>query len=159
MINQQTLDLAGEVLNTLKQQGKTVATAESCTGGLLFATLTHHAGSSQVMDRAFITYSNQSKIDHLNVNPNTLKKHGAVSAETVQEMLTGTLKNTPADIAIAISGIAGPGGTENKPQGLVYIGIQHRGADPRITKNNFGGDRESVREQAVIKALKIIQNK
>ena len=157
MINQSNMDLSHNTLHIFKSQGLTITTAESCTGGLIFASLTHHAGSSTVMDRGFITYSNQAKIDQLGVSHETLEKFGAVSEATVSEMLTGALNNSTADIAIAVSGIAGPGGSDNKPQGLVYIGVQRTGHSPKILQNHFDGDRQSVREQTVETALRMVQ--
>ena len=155
MIDETLINLSKNTLDIFKSQGLTITTAESCTGGLIFATLTHHAGSSMVMDRGFITYSNQAKIDQLNVSPETLEKFGAVSEATVSEMLTGALNNSTADVAIAVSGVAGPGGSDNKPQGLVYIGVQRTGHAPNILQNHFEGDRQQVREQTVETALRM----
>lgn len=157
MLSHDTLDLAHKTLHLLKSQGVMVATAESCTGGLIFSALTHHAGSSMVMDRGFVTYSNAAKRVQLNVSPNTLEKFGAVSEATVAEMLLGALHNSTADMAVAVSGVAGPGASNNKPQGLVYIGTQSRNNTPTILQNHFAGDRQQVREQTVTTALHMIQ--
>ena len=157
MLSHDTLDLAYKTLHLLKSQGLMVTTAESCTGGLIFSALTHHAGSSMVMDRGFVTYSNAAKEAQLNVTPSTLEKFGAVSEATVAEMLSGALHNSTADIAVAISGVAGPGKSDNKPQGLVYIGTQSRNNTPTILQNHFAGDRQQVREQSVATALHMIQ--
>ena len=151
------IDLSQNTLHIFKSQGLTITTAESCTGGLIFACLTHHGGSSLVMDRGFITYSNQAKIDQLGVSDETLAKFGAVSEATVSEMLTGALNNSTADIAIAVSGVAGPGASDSKPQGLVYIGVRRKGHAPNILQNHFEGDRQSVREQTVETALRMAQ--
>ena len=107
MLSPQTLTLAEKTLNLLKSQGLTMTTAESCTGGLIFSALTDFSGSSMVMDRGFITYSNASKMAQLDVTPETIAKFGAVSEATVSEMLLGALDNSTAHIAVAISGIAG----------------------------------------------------
>ena len=168
MISNSILQLAQNTLHIFKSQGLTITTAESCTGGLIFSCLTHHAGSSIVMDRGFITYSNQSKTDQLNVSDETLEKFGAVSEATVSEMLLGALKNSNADIAIAVSGVAGPGASKDtatsvqcqqkfKPQGLVYIGVQRVGQSPNILQNHFDGDRQQIREQTVETALRMAQ--
>ena len=157
MISNSILDLSQNTLHIFKSQGLTISTAESCTGGLIFACLTHHSGSSIVMDRGFITYSNQAKMDQLGVSDETLAKFGAVSEATVSEMLTGALNNSTADIAIAVSGVAGPGASDNKPQGLVYIGVQRVGHPPNILQNYFDGDRQRVREQTVETALRMAQ--
>ena len=157
MINPSILQLSQDTLHIFKSQGLTITTAESCTGGLIFATLTHHAGSSLVMDRGFITYSNASKMDQLGVSDETLEKFGAVSEATVSEMLTGALNNSTADVAIAVSGVAGPGASDNKPQGLVYIGVQRTGNAPNILQNHFDGDRQQIREQTVETALRLLQ--
>jgi len=140
----------------LKQKGERVCCAESCTGGMITAALTEIPGSSSVLSRGFVTYSNQSKIDMLGVKLKTLELHGAVSGQTVSEMASGaiTASNGEADYAIAVSGVAGPdGGNKEKPVGLVYICILKKGDVGEIKKYIFRGDRQSVRYQTVIKAL------
>ena len=140
----------------LKQKGERVCCAESCTGGMITAALTEIPGSSSVLSRGFVTYSNQSKIDMLGVKLKTLELHGAVSGQTVSEMASGaiTASNGEADYAIAVSGVAGPdGGNKEKPVGLVYICILKKGEVGEIKKYIFRGDRQSVRHQTVIKAL------
>ena len=146
------------LLDKLREQELVVATAESCTGGMIAATITDIAGSSDVFDRGFVTYSNQSKIEMLGVLHETLEKHGAVSEETCAEMLQGALKNSDANIAVATTGIAGPGGgSEEKPIGLVYIGISGRfGAN--VEKCFFKGNREEIRKAAVEHAFGMIKN-
>ena len=140
----------------LKQKGERVCCAESCTGGMITAALTEIPGSSSVLSRGFVTYSNQSKIDMLGVKLKTLELHGAVSGQTVSEMASGaiTASNGEADYAIAVSGVAGPdGGNKEKPVGLVYICILKKGEVGEIKKYMFRGDRQSVRYQTVMKAL------
>lgn len=134
-----------------------IVTAESCTGGWLAQSITDIAGSSVWFDRGFITYSNASKTDMLNVQSETIEKFGAVSAEVVRQMLQGALRNSQADYAIAITGVAGPtGGTAQKPVGSVYIAWQKRTQPAVITLEHFNGDRQEIRQQAVYKALSLI---
>lgn len=147
---------AKNLITILKQKGERVCCAESCTGGMITAALTEIPGSSSVLSRGFVTYSNQSKIDMLGVKLKTLELHGAVSGQTVSEMASGaiTASNGEADYAIAVSGVAGPdGGNKEKPVGLVYICILKKGDVGEIKKYIFKGDRQSVRYQTVMKAL------
>lgn len=149
------MNLAQDVFTALKDGKFFLSTAESCTGGMIAASLTNIAGSSQVFERGFVTYSNQAKIDLLGVSEQTLSQFGAVSPETAEEMVNGALKNSRADFAIAVTGIAGPsGGSSDKPVGLVYIGIGRK-HDNHITifKENFSGDRASIRQQACEKSF------
>jgi nicotinamide-nucleotide amidase len=149
--------LAEKVLNAAKSAGLKIATAESCTGGMIAAALTDIAGSSDVFDRGFITYSNAAKIKHLGVFPATLEKFGAVSAEVAKEMAQGCLAASDADIAVSVTGIAGPGGaTATKPVGLVFIALAQKNSETIVLKNHFAGDRASVRQQSVDKSLEII---
>lgn len=135
-----------------------IATAESCTGGMLSSALTSIDGSSKFFDRGFITYSNQAKEQILGVKSDTLKEFGAVSEETAGEMAQGCLKNSEATLAISITGIAGPtGGTTQKPVGSVCFGL----ASPTGINTysfRFNGSRQEVRQQATIKALELILN-
>lgn len=131
-----------------------LATAESCTGGLVAGAVTEIAGSSAWFDRGFVTYSNEAKIEMLDVSPLTLHAHGAVSEETVREMLAGALAHSVSHLAVAISGIAGPaGGTAEKPVGTVCFGWQRRGQPARCVTERLPGDRGAVREAAVRIAL------
>lgn len=144
------------LLDKLRAQKLKLATAESCTGGMIAAAITDIAGSSDVFDRGFVTYSNQAKIDMLGVNQKTLEQFGAVSEQTCREMVIGALKNSQANIAIATTGIAGPsGGSAEKPVGLVYIGV---GTSERIrvTKFHFTSTRADIRKQIVEKSLELI---
>lgn len=142
----------------LLQHRLVVATAESCTGGLLAAALTAISGSSQWFDRGYITYSNQAKQQELGVNPDTLDKYGAVSEQTAMEMARGVLgMSAAADIALSTTGIAGPSGaTPGKPVGMVCFGFARRvgeGVVAHALTVVFEGDRHQVRQQAVLFAL------
>ncbi len=138
----------------LRLKGWKLATAESCTGGMIAAAITDLAGSSAIFDRGFVTYSNEAKHDHLGVSMNTLNQFGAVSREVAGEMVMGLLEHSASDIAVSVTGIAGPtGGTDEKPVGLVYIGTAIKGGAPHVTKNIFEGDRAAIRTQAVETAL------
>lgn len=148
------MSLAERVSRALRERNWVMTSAESCTGGLISASITDLAGSSEVFDRGFITYSNQSKIDLLGVYSTILDAHGAVSEQTAKAMIEGALRQTPADIAVAVTGIAGPGGgTPEKPVGLVYIGIGKKGQPAQAFKHVFSGDRASIRQQSVDAAL------
>lgn len=147
--------LVRELLHACAQRGIMLATAESCTGGMIAAQLTDIAGSSTVFDRGFVTYSNEAKIDMLGVSADTLARHGAVSCETAREMATGALSRSRAGIAVSVTGIAGPGGgTEQKPVGTVWFGLAVRGAGAIATKRQFDDlGREYIRRQSVRAAL------
>lgn len=149
------MTLAQEVFKILQEQGLLLATAESCTGGMISARLTDIAGSSKVFERGFVTYSNQAKMDLLNVSEKTLAQFGAVSSKTAEEMVRGALTNSLADLAIAVTGIAGPsGGSLDKPVGLVYIGIgRKRDNKIKVFKEQFSGDRASIRQQVCEKSF------
>jgi nicotinamide-nucleotide amidase len=149
------VDKAVEELSILLFEKKmTLATAESCTGGMLAAAMTARGGSSAVFDRGFITYSNISKCEMLGVDTQTIEKFGAVSGECAAEMASGALKNSQADIAVSITGIAGPsGGSEQKPVGLVYIGIGTLSHHAFVEECLFHGTRDEIRKQAAEMAL------
>jgi nicotinamide-nucleotide amidase len=139
---------------TLLAKGWMLACAESCTGGGIAAALTDVAGSSQWFDRGFVTYSNLAKQEMLGVAQATLENHGAVSEQTVQEMAGGALSRSEAQVSVAVSGIAGPGGgSEEKPVGMVCMAWQVEGQEPVIRTEHFSGDRAAVREQTVLLAL------
>lgn len=146
------------IAHELTERKKTVTTAESCTGGLLAAELTRLPGSSAFFQRGFVTYSNQSKTQLLNVLPSTLRSYGAVSEETVREMALGALLATRNDYAIGISGVAGPdGGTDKSPVGTVWFGFATK---QRIwaKQYRFSGTRDEIRQQAVQYALAILEH-
>lgn len=141
----------GQILKAKKQK---IATAESCTGGWISECLTEVPGSSVWFDRGFVTYSNSAKIQMLGVNSETLESHGAVSAETAAEMVSGALNMSEADYAIAVTGIAGPdGGTPEKPVGTVYIAWQAKNQPVKVVKMLLTGNRRQIRQQTVIAAI------
>jgi nicotinamide-nucleotide amidase len=148
------LALAERTGAALVARGAVLATAESCTGGWIGAAVTMVAGSSRWYDGGFITYSNAVKQSVLGVSPETLLRHGAVSEATVLEMVDGTLRALRSDIAVAVSGVAGPtGGTLTKPVGMVCIGWCLRDGSREARTYRFAGDRDAVRRQTVIEAL------
>ncbi len=148
---------AAALLELARRRGVMIATAESCTGGLIAGRLTDVAGSSDVVDRGFVTYSNAAKIEMLGIRPATLEAHGAVSEEIAAEMATGALDRARAGIAVAVTGIAGPGGSEHKPEGRVCFGI----ATPSGTRTEtveFGPlGRAQVRAATVAHALELLR--
>ena len=146
--------LAADVGRWLRGQGWMLATAESCTGGWISTAITAIAGSSEWFDRGFVTYSNDAKREMLGVRPETLTAHGAVSEQTVREMSTGALAASRADVAIAVSGIAGPGGaTPGKPVGTVCFAWAFRHGEVFSETRFLDGDRHAVRLQTVEHAL------
>lgn len=151
--------LAAHVGGTLKSHGLMLVTAESCTGGGVAASITDVAGSSAWFERGFVTYSNQSKQQMLGVAEATLKQHGAVSEATVREMVAGALANSAAQVALAVSGIAGPGGgTVDKPVGTVWFawGVRHGVTLARV--HHLDGNRSEIRARAVHIALQGVQD-
>lgn len=139
------LNAARALLATCRARGWKLATAESCTGGLIGGVLTEIPGASDVYDRGFITYSNQAKIDLLGVHPGILQSHGAVSEPVALQMATGAVARAGVDLAIGVTGIAGPGGAGNKPAGLVHLAVAERGHRIIHRKCLFSGDRSAVR--------------
>ena len=159
MIDAATHDAAVRLLDTCRTRGLTVATAESCTGGLVAAALTEIAGSSDVVDRGFVTYSNAAKMAMLGVLPETLEANGAVSRQTAEAMAQGAIENSNADLAAAVTGIAGPGGgSAEKPVGLVHFAAAAQ--DGRLThrEERFGDlGRAEIRRRSVLVALAMLQ--
>lgn len=146
--------LAREAGAALARAGWRLATAESCTGGWVAQCVTAVAGSSGWFERGFVVYSNEAKSELLGVDPGLIAEHGAVSAAVVRAMTAGALRHSRADVAVAVSGIAGPGGgTPEKPVGTVWLAWQCRDGDSRALCFSFEGDRQAVRRQAVIAAL------
>jgi len=145
------------VFNLLKENGLVMATAESCTGGLLAGKITSISGASEIFEQGYITYANKAKIDNLGVLEETINKYGAVSRETALEMVNGLKKKTKASVCVSITGIAGPdGGTPEKPVGLVYIGLSI--SDKVVCKSfELMGDRERIRNDACMRALDMIR--
>lgn len=148
------LALAGEVAEAVQAAKLMLVTAESCTGGWIAKALTDLAGSSAWFDAGVVTYSYEAKEALLGVNPRTLEQTGAVSEETVLEMVSGALARFGAGVAVAVTGIAGPsGGTPDKPVGTVWIGWKRRGGYAHARQFRFDGDREAIRRQTVAAAL------
>ena len=155
MFDDELLNLAAALGKALKAGNRTLTVAESCTGGLLAALMTEIAGSSEWFDCGIVSYSNQSKITLLGVKAETLDEFGAVSEETAAEMARGVWKRNSGNIAISITGIAGPGGgTATKPVGTVCFGLAGDGVTPATSTEHFSGGRSQVRLQAVAEALK-----
>ncbi len=151
------LAVAADVLDRLRRRGMMAATAESCTGGLIAAALTAVAGSSDVLDRGFVTYSNAAKAEMLGVDPALILAHGAVSAPVAAAMAEGALHRSQAAVAVAVTGVAGPGGgTPGKPVGTVWFGLAVRGEAVLTEVQVFPGDRSGVREATVQRALALL---
>jgi nicotinamide-nucleotide amidase len=146
--------LAESLGRKLKAHGELLVTAESCTGGGVAQAVTAIAGSSEWFERGFVTYSNEAKAELLGVRASTLERHGAVSEETAREMALGALAKSRGTLALAITGIAGPGGgSPDKPVGTVCFAWARRGGAARSETRRFAGDREAVRRQSVERAL------
>jgi nicotinamide-nucleotide amidase len=138
------------LLASLRARGWRVATAESCTGGLIAACLTSVAGSSDVVERGFVTYSNAAKTELLGVPASLIARHGAVSEAVAAAMASGAIAQSRADVVVSVSGVAGPGGgTPEKPVGLVWFGCAVRGVGVRTVSRNYPGDRAAVRAASV----------
>lgn len=150
---------AQHLLEMCQTKGLRIATAESCTGGMIAAALTDIAGSSAVVDRGFVTYSNAAKADMLLVPPDLIAAKGAVSADVAQAMAEGALAASPADLAISVTGIAGPGGgSASKPVGLVHFCAVSRAGRIIPDRAVFPGDRAAVRHASVLRALALLQD-
>ena len=150
------MTIAAQVLETARQQGLMIATAESCTGGMVAAALTEIAGASAVVERGFVTYTNAAKREMLGVQAATLDNHGAVSAAVAREMAQGALKYSDADIAVSITGIAGPGGSEFKPEGRVCFGLATQSGVHTETIDFGALGRGAVRSSACDHALHLL---
>ena len=151
--------VAKAVLDGCRVRGLKIATAESCTGGLVAGALTDIAGSSDVFDRGFVTYSNESKQQMLGVASETLRDYGAVSRQTAQEMARGAIAHSNAHVAVAITGIAGPGGgSKDKPVGLVHFAAAARSGALTHQEMRYGDiGRSQVREKSVLQALMMLK--
>jgi nicotinamide-nucleotide amidase len=151
------LALAQSVLEACRARGWHVATAESCTGGLVAAALTAIAGASDVVERGFVAYSNEAKSELLGVPPATIAAYGSISAETAAAMARGAIGRAAVDLAVSVTGIAGPGGgSATKPVGLVFLGLARRDGQSRTERHVFPGDRAAVRNAALLRALRLI---
>jgi nicotinamide-nucleotide amidase len=158
MITRGLLDEAASLLDACRAIGVRVAIAESCTGGLTAAALTAIAGSSDVVERGFVTYSNAAKTEMLGVPAELIASVGAVSEPVAQRMAEGALRHSPADIAVSVTGVAGPdGGSAGKPVGLVCFGLARRGGAVASEHQIFPGDRTAIRVAAVARAFALIR--
>ena len=152
-----TLRLAESLIAVYRRTGLRIATAESCTGGLLAGAITSIPGASEVFERGFVAYSNDSKQEQLRVPVHLLTAHGAVSAPVAQAMAEGALAVSRADCAVSITGVAGPGNSSSKPEGLVFIGAVRRGSWVTTQKFSFGAQgRHVVRAESVHRALETL---
>ncbi|MGQ0457627.1 MAG: CinA family protein [Hyphomicrobium sp.] len=160
MFSADELGAASGLVGDLRRKGLTLVAAESCTGGMITTLLTEIAGASDVLDRGFVTYSNAAKIETLAVAQALIDRHGAVSAVVAVAMAEGALARSHADIAVAVTGIAGPGGgSPQKPVGLVYIAVGRRGGAPEAQRFSFGDiGRSAIRLAAVREALRLAQD-
>ncbi len=150
MIDSDLLGEAETLLGLVRSRGVMLATAESCTGGLIAAVLTAIPGASDVVERGFVTYSNAAKTELLGVPAGLIASLGAVSAEVAQAMAEGAIRASAADLALSVTGVAGPGGgTEVKPVGLVFLGLARRNGATVVERQHFPGDRTAVRLASV----------
>jgi nicotinamide-nucleotide amidase len=158
MFTAELLQSAEAVLADCLAKGLHIASAESCTGGLFAALMTEIPGSSDVFERGFVTYSNTAKTEMLGIASALIDRHGAVSASVAVAMAQGALKHSPADIAVSITGVAGPGGgTAQKPVGLVYIAVERRGRPAEASRFNFAGpSRQDIRLESIREALRLV---
>jgi nicotinamide-nucleotide amidase len=148
---------AQRVLERCRAAGVRLAVAEACTGGLITASLTAVPGSSAVLERGLVPYSNEAKGELLGVPLELMELHGAVSAEVARAMAEGLLARAPVELALAETGIAGPGGaTPTKPVGLVFLAVARRGAETRVQRHVFPGDRGAVRQAAAARGLELL---
>lgn len=146
-----------DLLEMARAKGVKIVTAESCTGGMVAVALTDIAGSSDVVERGLVTYSNEAKIELLDISPRTLSEFGAVSEEIAREMAEGALANSYAQLAVSITGIAGPGGSEHKPEGRVCFGVAMTGKHTTTETQEFGAQgRDTVRTLARDHALALL---
>jgi len=160
MIQDELARLAADLGRRLVEAKAVVATAESCTGGLVAAAITSIAGSSEWFDRGFVTYSNEAKMAQLGVPPDILDTHGAVSEATARLMAEGALARSAATLTVSITGIAGPGGaTPGKPVGMVCLAWSKKGASTTVVTRHFAGDRTQVREASVVAALEGLRSR
>ena len=148
---------AAEILDAARARQMRIAIAESCTGGMVCAALTEVPGASDVVEECIVTYSNHAKIRLLGVAPGTLEDCGAVSERTAREMAEGALADSAADLAVSVTGIAGPGGSDSKPEGRVCFAVAMRGAPARAETREFGAlGRAQVRKRACAHALAML---
>ena len=158
-MNAALVQSAARLIDLLRERKLRLATAESCTGGLIAAVLTEVAGASDVFERGFVTYSNRAKSDVLGVPEAVIARHGAVSEPVAALMAEGALSRAPADVAVAVTGIAGPGGgSADKPVGLVHVAAARKGVGSRHKQCRFGDiGRETIRLKTVAEALALVE--
>ena len=157
MFDLDLIQAAAALLAECRARGVMLATAESCTGGLIAGVLTEVAGSSDVLDRGFVTYSNAAKSDMLGVPLELIEANGAVSGPVAASMASGALLRSRAALTVAVTGVAGPGGgSESKPVGTVWFGLANRGAPPLTERQVFPGDRTAIRRATVEHALAML---
>lgn len=157
MIDEDLRTAAADLLETCREAGLMIATVESCTGGMVAGSLTEIAGSSAVVDRGFVTYTNEAKNELVGVPKELFPQVGAVSEKVARAMADGGLSHSRADIAVGITGVAGPGQSENKPAGLVHICAARKGGDALHERCMFNGDRSAVRKASVLKAFELVE--
>jgi len=158
MLGPELLQEAEVLLAACRARGAKLATAESCTGGLIAAALTAIAGSSDVVDRGFVTYSNEAKTEMLGVPAELIAAVGAVSEEVAAAMAAGAIRHSGATVAVSVTGVAGPGGgSPEKPVGLVCFGIAERDGTARTERQIFNGDRTAIRAATVAHAFRMIR--
>ena len=159
MFDPRILSLAESVLAAARAKNLRIVTAESCTGGLVAGALTEIAGSSDVFERGFVTYSNTAKMEEVGVPEAILRAHGAVSEATAQAMAEGALRQAPADVSVAITGVAGPsGGSSEKPVGLVHFAAARKGQPTIAVEHRFGSiGRDKIRAASVEVALNLLR--
>ncbi len=157
MFDHEIRSAAEHVLVACRKRKLKVVTAESCTGGLVAAALTAIAGSSDVVERGFVTYANEAKREMLGVSWDALLGHGAVSEPVARAMAAGALTHSQADIAVSVTGVAGPGGgSDEKPVGLVHLAAVRKGHEPIAERHIFPGDRDAIRRVSVLTALAML---
>jgi nicotinamide-nucleotide amidase len=157
MFDHEVREAAEHVLEVCRRRKLRIVTAESCTGGLIAAALTAIAGSSDVVDRAFVTYSNEAKREMIGVPWEAILGHGAVSEPVARAMAAGALARGNAQVAVSVTGVAGPGGgTPDKPVGLVHFAAQRTGRDAIVERHVFPGDRDQIRRLTVLTALAMV---
>lgn len=160
MLPEALTDAASALLEACREAGMTIATAESCTGGLVAGCLTEIAGSSEIFDRGFVTYSNEAKSDLLGVPAAMIARHGAVSEEVARAMAIGALAKSRALMTIAVTGVAGPGGgTAEKPVGLVHFASAMTGGTTTHERHEFDGGRSDIRREAVRTAIRMLADR
>jgi nicotinamide-nucleotide amidase len=158
MITTELADSASKILALYRDAGLMLTTAESCTGGLIIGALTEVSGSSSVVDRGFVTYSNEAKNELIGVDMALIIEYGAVSRPVAEAMAVGALARSRADAAVSVTGVAGPGGgTAEKPVGLVFMGGVRKGREAIVQKHNFEGDRSAVRHATVLAAMDMFE--